>query len=448
MEPTLPAQSPRRCAILRYDVRSRRPADTELQWMKITDSLQIWQVRQIARQIWFRATFFAFLSVASALIALAAGSLIPDEIAARVGADAVGGILEILASSMLIVATFSLGTVISAYAAASSATTPRATELLMQDSTAQNALSTFVGAFLFALVGIIGLRSGVYGTNGHIVLFALTIVVVIVIVATFLRWVGVLSNFGRVQDAIERTAEAATEAVNAVVEKPCLGGRPAGEAPDFENEITSDKLGYVRFIDASALQKIAEEADGEIVVSAPPGAFLGGNRPIVRTSFVSDDALRKKIAGAFDIGDHRSFDQDPMYGISALAEIGIKALSPGINDPETASRVIDRLVRVLAIWCRRSDDRDPEHDRLYVPAVDTEDLFAVAFSQIALYGASDLRVGIRLQEAFRSLSKGERRDCSAIAKKHGERALELARKRLDLESDYELLAKSSKDPVH
>ena len=415
--------------------------------MNITESLQIWRVRQIARKIWFRATFFAFLSVASALVALATGPLIPDEIAARVGADAVGGILEILASSMLVVATFSLGTVISAYAAASSATTPRATELLMQDSTAQNALSTFVGAFLFSLVGIIGLRSGVYGTNGHIVLFALTVVVVIVIVATFLRWVGVLSSFGRVQDAIERTAGAATKAVDGVVNKPCLGGRPAREAPEFDHQISLDRMGYVRFIDPAALQEIAKKADGEIVVTAPPGAFLGGNRPIVRTSFAADDTLREEIAAAFDIGDHRSFDQDPMYGVSALAEIGIKALSPGINDPETASRVIDSLVRVLAGWCRAPGESEPEHDRLYVPEIDSEDLIAVAFSQIALYGAGDLRVGIRLQEAFRSLSLGERDGCGEIVRRHAKRALELARKRLDLESDYELLAKSSREPV-
>ena len=428
---------------LRYDVDPLITAITVTDPMKITESLHIWRIRQIARTIWFRATFYALLSVAGALIALAAGPLIPGSVATRIGANAVGGILEILASSMLIVATFSLSTVISAYAAASSATTPRATELLMQDSTAQNALSTFVGAFLFSLVGIIGLRSGFYGEKGHIVLFALTIVVVIVIVVTFLRWVGVLSNFGRVQDAIERTARAATAAVNATVDKPCLGGRPAADAPEFENEILLDRLGYVRFIDVAALQKIADELQGEILVRAPPGAFLGGNRPIVQTSFAVDDDLREEIASAFDIGDRRSFDQDPMYGVSALAEIGIKALSPGINDPETASRVIDRLVRVLGIWCRTERLTEPEYDRVYVPVLDTHDLFAVAFSQLALYGARDLRVGIRLQEAFRSLASGSARNCHAIAKQHSKRALEIARKALDVEVDYELLEKSS-----
>jgi len=407
--------------------------------MDINESQIGWQLRQISRRIWFRATFFALWSVAAALIALVVGPLMPADFAARLGADSVGSILEILASSMLIVATFSLSTVISAYAAASSATTPRATELLMQDPTAQNALSTFVGAFLFSLVGIIGLESGVYGDEGRIVLFALTIALVIVIVATFLRWVEVLSNFGRVPDAIERTARAASNAVRGLIETPCLGGRPAEDAPGTRHELVIDKLGYVRFIDMAALQNVAREAGGEIVVAAPPGAFLGGNRPVTRATFEFDEKRGEKIRAAFDVGDSRTFDQDPPYGISALAEIGIKALSPGINDPETASRVIDRLVRVLSDWGNASRDVAPKYDRVFAPPLDAQDLFAVAFAQIALYGAKDVRVGIRLQEGFAMLMQVTDEHCAEAARAQAKRALALAREALTLDVDRELL---------
>jgi len=194
-----------------------------------------------------------------------------------------------------------------------------------------------------------------------------------------------------------------------------------------------------------ALQSLAEAADGEIVVSAPPGAFLGGNRPIARTTFEVDDELREKICAAFDVGDNRSFDQDPPYGVSALAEIGIKALSPGINDPETASRVIDRLVRVLSAWGNAPRDIEPKYDRVYSPPLDSEDLFAVAFSQLALYGAKDVRVGIRLQEAFRSLATLDRADCAAAARQESERALALAKQALEVEADYELLRRNVED---
>ena len=72
-----------------------------------------WWLVKLSRRIWFRALFFALMSVVGALLAVALGPLIPQGFAAQFGADAVANILEILASSLLIVATFSLSTAIS-----------------------------------------------------------------------------------------------------------------------------------------------------------------------------------------------------------------------------------------------------------------------------------------------------------------------------------------------
>ena len=41
--------------------------------------------------------------------------------------------------------------------------TPRATRLVVEDVTTQNVLATFIGSFLFSLVGIIALNMGAYG---------------------------------------------------------------------------------------------------------------------------------------------------------------------------------------------------------------------------------------------------------------------------------------------
>jgi len=61
---------------------------------------------------------------------------------------------------------FSVSTMVAAYGAATSNVTPRATRLLMEDNTSQNVLGTFIGSFLFSLVGIIALGTGLYGAAG------------------------------------------------------------------------------------------------------------------------------------------------------------------------------------------------------------------------------------------------------------------------------------------
>ena len=59
---------------------------------------------------------------------------------------------------MLVVATFSLGTMVQAFAAAASSATPRAARVLIDDPFSQNVLATFLGAFVFAMVGLVALR--------------------------------------------------------------------------------------------------------------------------------------------------------------------------------------------------------------------------------------------------------------------------------------------------
>lgn len=97
--------------------------------------------------------------------------------------------------------------------------------MLIQDSSAQNALATFVGSFLFSLVGIIALNAGVYGDSGRVVLFVGTIGVIAVIVITLLRWIDLLARFGRVGDAIDRVETAAVHAMRARWKHPCIGAR-------------------------------------------------------------------------------------------------------------------------------------------------------------------------------------------------------------------------------
>ena len=81
----------------------------------------------------------------------------------------------------------------------------------MEDTATQNALATFLGAFLFSIVGIIALKAGIYGENGRLVLFVVTIAVIVVIVVTFIRWIEILRTFGRMGDTISRVEKAARE---------------------------------------------------------------------------------------------------------------------------------------------------------------------------------------------------------------------------------------------
>ena len=228
-----------------------------------------WVLHQLTKRLWFRASLFSLLGIATALLAVVFKDYIPESLPARIGADAVDKILGIIASSMLAVTTFSLSTMVSAYGAASSGVTPRATTLVMEDTTTQHALATFSGSFLFSLVGIIALSTGAYGTQGRVLLFAVTIAVVILIVYTLLRWIDHLSKLGRVGETIDRVEQAAIDAINHRVQWPHLGASPylcESVIPSSALIITSQHTGYVQHIDVQALGAIAKADEIQIFV--------------------------------------------------------------------------------------------------------------------------------------------------------------------------------------
>lgn len=395
-----------------------------------------WLIIEVGRRLWVRATLFAVAGILTAAAGIVLAPLIPADWSVKIGASSIGNVLEILASSMLAVTTFSLVTMVSAYATASSATTPRVADLLIQDSSAQNALGTFVGSFLFSLVGIIALNAGVYGDSGRVVLFAGTIGIIAVIVLTLLHWIDLLARFGRVGDAIERVEAAAGHAIRARWQHPSLGGRMRIGPPPTVASVTSTRIGYLQHIDVDTLERLACQAGGEIHVEAIPGDFVDTVMPLAWFDFVPDDKVLQAAREAFNVGERRSFDQDPRFGVVVLSEIASKALSPAINDPGTAIATLAALARVLALLAApRAEDSEILHPHVFIPPLAIEDLFNDAFSPISEAGADTLAVGIRLQKTLRSLSLLAHPAFPAAARQQSQLALGRARHALPLEED-------------
>ncbi len=402
----------------------------------------LWILSQLTRRIWVRATLFSFLAIGTALVAFVISPYIPEDLPTKIGADAVDRILGIIASSMLAVTTFSLSTMVSAFSAATSNVTPRATRLVMEDTTTHNVLSTFVGSFLFSLVGIIVLSTGAYGSRGRVVLFVVTICVIILIIATLLRWIDHLSRLGRLAETTQRVEEATASALRERRRNPYLGGKPLTD-PDQQispaaRPIFSSSIGYVQHVDTGELSEIARKGEGKVFVALLPGQFCVPTSPIAWAEGIANDDQEAAIRNCFSIGDTRSYDQDPRFGASVLSEIASRALSPAVNDPGTAIDVISRAVRVLAIWNEPSEARDDDvlYPGVYVPGLELEDLFDDLFTPIARDGAAIVEVCIRLQKALRDLGALDVQGrYAANARKHSRLALERAELGLNIEDD-------------
>ncbi|BDC50376.1 hypothetical protein F183_A26920 [Bryobacterales bacterium F-183] len=402
-----------------------------------------WILRQLSGKLWIRSALFCVLGAATALVAFLVKDLIPQDVPRKIGADAVDSILHIIANSMLAVTTFSLSTMVSAYGAATSNVTPRATQLLLRDRTSQNALSVFVGAFLFSLVGIVALSIGLYGESGRVVLFVVTVGVILLIVAVMLQWINYLSRFGRVSETIDLVEKVTAQAIGERIKEPYLGGKKlhtdasaAGSYP-----VRYGKIGYVQHLDMSALSKLCGKIHAEFFLCMTPGAFNDGAKPLFYSSVAMDDEAIQVACRAYTIGDDRSFEQDPRFGVIVLCEVASRALSPAVNDPGTAIDIINTSVRVLAPWVSRHDtpDPDPIYPAIHVRPLATADLFDDIYGPIVRDGSGMVQVAVKVQKAMASLARMGDAETKTVAVRVSEYAFAHAKEALRLPDDKETI---------
>lgn len=361
---------------------------------------------RLRRELWVRATAYAALGVGAALLAAGGAQWVPDAMAERLGGESVEEILTILASSLLAVATFSVGAMVTAYTAVSQGATPRVAALVTSDGQTQRSLATFVGAFLYAIVAVTAINARYYGEGGRAILFLVSLAVVALVAFRLLAWINRLSSLARVGHMIDLVEDRARDALQARRRRPYLGGRPG--ALTSGALILSRATGYIQNVDPDHLQDAAEERDCHVQILAPPGSFVRRGEALARVSLTRcEEAALDDFRSAFAVGGSRSYDQDPRFGLVVLGEIAAKALSPGVNDPGTAVQVVGAGVRLMDEWLEPAAEGQAEPSpcsRLLAPPLAEADLLDDIFGPIARYGAGDVPVTVRLLKALKSLA--------------------------------------------
>lgn len=403
-------------------------------------------IRRLRERLWVKPLAYCVLAVIGALLAHAADFTELASFVPEITTETLKTLLSIISNTMLAVATFAVASMISAYASASRSATPRAFALVVADDMSQMALSSFIGAFIFSIVATIALTTGYYEKAGHFILFLMILMTFAVVIVTFVRWVDSIARLGRLGTTIETVEAAATQALERRRLSPTLGGQAVlDEDRDTVRgkPLLTAKVGYIQHIEMEALQHIAHDDGLKITVASLPGSFISPGKPL---AFLEGDdseidaELHEELVEAFLIGDERTFDEDPRFGLIALSEIAARALSPGVNDPGTAIAIVGTMVRLFASWARPlGDDEKTEilFDRVYVPELSCDELFSDAFTAIARDGAEIVEVGVRLQKAFLALTQLESAELTQVAKSQSESAFLRAEKALSMASDLE-----------
>lgn len=332
------------------------------------------------------------------------------------GPEGARSLLSAIAGSMVSVAATAFSITIVALQLASANFGPRLLRNFMQDTGNQLVLGTFIGTFIYCLLILRTVRGEDYTLFVPQLSVTVGILLAIASIAVLIYFIHHASTIIQASYVIENVSIDLHRAIkNLYPEK--IGHnkeqaeRIVGEIPeDFaiaSSPITANKAGYLQVIDNERLLKIASKYDLLLKLNIQPGEFIiqGKNLVTIYPAQRVNETVINEIHKVFILGKERTEQQDIEFPIAQLVEIAMRALSPGINDPFTAIRCIDRITEGLTHLCQRKFPSAYRYDReknlrIIAKTVSFPELVDSAFNQIRLYGKSDLAVNLKLLESI------------------------------------------------
>lgn len=321
------------------------------------------------------------------------------------GAEGARGVLAAIAGTMITVTGVVFSITIVALQLASSQFSPRVLRNFTGDRGNQFVLGAFIGTFTFALLVLRSVRSATEDGQLFVPSVSVTAAIILALacMGLLIYYIHHAARSIQASVVIERAARDTFALIDVLF--PEAVGRPSGVSATAESLPTA--LGAtVRAVDSGYVQAIGEDVLFDLaerhalVVRLEPriGEFVLPGAPIatVWPASVGDDC-HDAIRGGVVLGSERTSRADVELGIRQLADIALKALSPGINDPTTATICIDRLAEALVrLACRpRPQEARASEDgksRLVLQGPPWERLVEVAFAQVRHYGAADATV--------------------------------------------------------
>ncbi len=199
-------------------------------------------LKKPSNKLWVSAASWALLTVIFVLsLRLGARTLevasLPD-----IKQETLESLLNVIASSMLAVTTFSLSIMVAAFASASNGATPRATDLVMGDSTTRTAITSFICAFIYAIIAKTALGMAFYAQNGRFILFISTVAVLLYLIITLIRWVYTLSQLGRLGNTLEKIEQVTSNALQQYRHCPQMNAVSTRQLSSVAKKLRQEKV--------------------------------------------------------------------------------------------------------------------------------------------------------------------------------------------------------------
>ncbi len=321
------------------------------------------------------------------------------------GADAARSLLSAIVASLITVIATIFSVTIVTLQLASSQYSPRLLQRFMSDRMVQVTLGTYAATFVYAVLVLRLIRSpeSFSGTFNPLVSVPVALLLALVSVALLIYFIHHIANMSQSAAIVQAVHD---DGLREIAKLETLEEAGAQTVEDEERVATeewpdelpivlyAEKSGYLRLIDTETILKALSGKKGTVFVETPlaPGEYATAGLPAVRLRLPEGESLsseeEEQIHKAAVVGPERIPPQDPTFSVRQLADIALKGLSPGINDPTTTVQALNSMGSVfVALGSKRLPQKLAEYEasgsrvlmRINHPSFD--EVVGIAFDQ-------------------------------------------------------------------
>ncbi|NEW86141.1 DUF2254 domain-containing protein [Rhodopseudomonas sp. WA056] len=401
-------------------------------------------IDDLAESFWLLPALLVAFGVISAwaLVGVDRDGIVPDWAEGWLyngGATGARTLLGAVASSTISVAGTVFSITIAALSLAAGQMGPRLLRNFTRDRGNQVTLGIFLGTFCYALVVLRSVRMPDEGAFIPHLAVSVGIALAFVCVATLVYFVGHMS--GRIN--VDTVIGLVSEDVHNVMRTLATDDRqPAPPPPAFwhgAEPVEDERRGYLQQLDEDGLAEWACKHHTAIRMLVRPGDYVFPGAPIAMIKPLRDGAT-EAIRNATALSPQHTSSTDLLFAVRRLVEVGVRALSPGINDPHTAISVLDRLGSALCemkpLRLQTGVSIRDDHTVLVVPHVCYDELVDAMFHMIRQNAAGKPSILIRMIEVMTSVVSCERDpDRMEAVRKHADLVMRDAERDVGSPSD-------------
>jgi len=320
-------------------------------------------------------------------------------------------ILSVIAGSLITMTTFTFSTTMVVLTTYSSQFSPRTVENFLSDDDTMKALGVFMGGFVYSIVTLFFMKNSL--GDKLVVSATLGIAYAIVCLVQFTMYIHHVGSYIQTNNLIDRLYQEAEKKISDYVslldEGTLIDGSSWGRE-DLVLRIKSRKEGYIQLIDHSSIYRTAGNIKGTVVLGKINGQFVTDESVLFSIYFDGevqfDQETTDELLDSITIGKQKSEIQDFNFSMQKITEIALRAISPGINDPNTASHCL-RIMGVLLGKIAHIDGSymlykgEEEYPKVAYEIIEFSQELKSSYHQILHYGKEDASVMQNMLKSIR-----------------------------------------------